>query len=87
MNTSVPHSNLTGRLSLRDTLGDLTSEDPAPLYIQLQNNLRRAIHTGARLAAGPVGRAFGALTALADIGGSDVSLPDYPDIVGSTERR
>ena len=47
MNTSVPHSNLTGRLSLRDTLGDLTSEDPAPLYIQLQNNLRRAIHTGA----------------------------------------
>jgi 2-polyprenyl-6-methoxyphenol hydroxylase-like FAD-dependent oxidoreductase len=41
----------------------------------------RAIHTGARLAAGPVGRAFGALTALADIGGSDVSLPDYPDSV------
>jgi 2-polyprenyl-6-methoxyphenol hydroxylase-like FAD-dependent oxidoreductase len=47
----------------------------------------RAIHAGARLAAGPIGTAFGALSGMAEIGGSDVSLPDYPDPVGATERR
>lgn len=44
----------------------------------------RLIHAGARLGAGPLGRAFGALTGLADIGGRDLSLPDYPDPVGAT---
>lgn len=47
MNRSVDPAGLKGRLSLRDILGTLESVDPAPLYIQLQNRLRQAIHTGA----------------------------------------
>jgi GntR family transcriptional regulator len=46
MNSSVDHSGLAGRVSLRDTLGDLSQVDSTPLYIQLQNLLRQAIHSG-----------------------------------------
>ena len=37
----------------------------------------RVVHAGARLAAGPVGRAVGALTGVAGIGGDEVALPEH----------
>lgn len=39
----------------------------------------RTVHAGARLAAGPVGRAVGAMAGLGNIGGGDLQLPDYSD--------
>jgi 2-polyprenyl-6-methoxyphenol hydroxylase-like FAD-dependent oxidoreductase len=37
----------------------------------------RAVHTAARLAAGPLGRAVSAATGMAGIGGDDAALPEY----------
>lgn len=37
----------------------------------------RAVHAGARLAAGPLGRAVGAVTGVAGIGGDELALPDH----------
>ncbi|KMO70367.1 MAG: FAD-dependent monooxygenase [Mycolicibacterium rufum] len=37
----------------------------------------RVVHTGARLAAGPLGRAVSALTGMAGIGGDELALPEY----------
>lgn len=39
----------------------------------------RALHAGAAIAAGPLGTTVSKLVGIADIGGRDLDLPDYPD--------